>query len=141
MAESIIIHVTGDHAGKLLERINVRFGDGSAGTRAAPPDDYLVLAYRYHDFRTEYESPDREEIISKLGGEPSVSFQFEIRRSRSDAACDLLEDFIRHDLAGLDFVVDDMFRILSRREVKHDPEFLDVYRYDKQARKADSPGA
>jgi hypothetical protein len=136
MAESIIIHVTGDNAAKLLDRIAARFGDEVNGTRAAPLDDYLVLVYGYDDFEVEYEAPEKDEVISKLGGEPAASFCFEIRRSRSDAACDLLENFIRNDLAGLDFAVDDMYRILSRPEVERDHEFLDIYRYEKQAKRA-----
>lgn len=141
MAESIIIHTTGDHAAKFIERIAARFGEEVNGHRASPLDDYLVLVYSYDDFEAEYEPSEKEEVISKLGGETTSSYCFEIRRSRSDAACDLLEDFIRHDLADLDYVVDDCRQLPSREEVEGDGEFLDLYHYQKQARKTDAPGA
>ena len=113
MAESIIIHC-GKHANMFTNLINKRFGEAPEQMWYFPKNEYLVMITPYTDYDTEYEPSEQAEVLSKLGEAPSISYDFEIRRSRSDEACDLLEDFIRNDLKGLSFIVDDMQRILSQ---------------------------
>ena len=132
MAESIIIHCRQRDADELVRRIEARFVRVSESKWRFPADDYLLSVSSYTDFASEYELTEKQEMITKLGEEPTVAFDFEIRRSRSDEACDVLESFVRADLSDIEFLVDDMSRILSRGELVGVDDFLDVYRYKKQ---------
>ena len=136
MAESIIIHFNELNPSVVLSRIEGKFGAHDHQTWSFPVDDYLILVYPYDDFESEYEAPERDEICIKLRGIPTASFAFEIRRSRSDDACDVLERFVRVDLQGLDFVVDDMWRLISSSDLHGVTDFLDCYRYKKLAEQA-----
>ena len=139
MAESIIIHFRECDTARILSRIEGRFGAKVHQTWSFPPADYLILVRAYEGFDSEYEASERDEVRTKLGGEPTASFDFEIRRCRSDDACDVLERFVRDDLQGLNFVVDDMTRCLSRCEMEGTNDFLDLYRYKKQAEQVVPP--
>ena len=108
MAESIIIHFYELNPSVVLSRIEGKFGSRDQQTWSFPADDYLIHVHPYDDFESEYEASERDDVCTKLGGIPAASFDFEIRRSRSDDACDVLERFVRVDLQGLAFVVDDM---------------------------------
>ena len=133
MAESIIIHCRVRDVAELVSRIESRFDSVSESTWRFPADEYFLSVSRYADFESEYEPSEKEEIHAKLGGVPTASFDFEIRRTRSDEACEFLESFVRDELSDLEFVVDDMSRILSRQELVGITDFLDIYRYKKQA--------
>lgn len=133
MAESIIIHFNQPDQASVLDRLQDRFGTSADGTRIFPAEDYLILVRSYEGFDSEYDESERDEVCAKLGGEPTASFDFEIRRSRSDDACDVLERFVRDGLQGMNFVVDDMWRLLSRCELEDTNDFLDRYRYKRQA--------
>jgi hypothetical protein len=138
MAESIIIHFNELDPSVVLSRIQGKFGARNHQTWSFPADDYLILVYPYDDFESEYEASERDEVWLKLGGNPTASFAFEIRRSRSDDACDVLERFVRADLRDLKFVVDDMWRLISSNDLEGVSDFLDCYRYKKLAEQAAS---
>lgn len=131
MAESIIIHCSRSDRAELLLRIEARFECVSKSMWRFPSDDYLVSVTPYDDFEREYDQSEKDDVIARLGGTSIASFNFEIRRSRSDEACDMLEDFVRLDCCGFNFVVDDMFRILDSADLRDINDFLDVYRYKK----------
>jgi hypothetical protein len=135
MAESIIIHFNELNPALVNSRIDARFGVCDRQTWSFPAYDYLILVRPYpcDDFYAEYEASERDDIRIKLGGLPTASFEFEIRRSRSDEACDVLERFVRSDLQGLNFVVDDMWRFVSCNDLEGVADFLDCYRYRKLA--------
>jgi hypothetical protein len=133
MAESIIIHFNELDPAVILSRVKVMFGARDHQTWSFPADDSLILVRPYDDFESEYEASERDGVCAKLGGIPTTSLDFEIRRSRSDDACDVLERFIRDDLGDLNFVVDDMSRLLSRDDLEGINDFLDCYRYKKLA--------
>lgn len=138
MAESIIIHFNQKNLTVVLSRIEAKFVSRDHQTWSFPADDYLILVYLYNDFEAEYEASERDDVCTKLGGIPTASFAFEIRRSRSDDACDVLERFVRVDLQGLNFVVDDMWRLISSSDLHGVTDFLDRYRYKKPAEQAAS---
>ena len=133
MAESIIIHYNEQNPAVVLSRIESNFVSGDDQTWCFPANNYLILVYPYDDFETEYEASERHAICTKLGGIPTASFAFEIRRSRSDDACDALERIVRVEFQGLNFVVDDMERYISVSELEGTSDFLDLYRYKKLA--------
>ena len=137
MAESIIIHFNELDPAEIISRIDTRFGLSDHHAWRFPADDYLILVHPYpcDDFDAEYEASERDDFRTKLGGLPTVSFVFEIRRFRSDDACDLLEQFVRVDLHGLNFVVDDMWRLISSSDLQGVTDFLDCYRYKKRQNK------
>ncbi|MGJ8655604.1 MAG: hypothetical protein ACSHX6_04065 [Akkermansiaceae bacterium] len=131
MSESIIIHFNeSDHA-KITNLIESQFGSSQNGMWHYPEDDYLIIITRYEDINSEYEPQEIESVITKLNGKPSASYDFEIRRSRSEEACDVIESFVRTDLQALNFVVDDMFRTISGSEFEVINDFLDCYKYKK----------
>jgi len=132
MAESIIIHFSELNSSKISERLNQNFDQSDENRWYHPRENYLVMIAPYRDYETEYEEDKKEEVRSKLYRAPSVSYDFEIRRSRSDEACDLLEKFIRNELDDFDFVVDDMDHIYSKKELPEITDFLDLYRYNKE---------
>jgi hypothetical protein len=136
MAESIIIHFIELDPAVVVSRIDGMFGLRDHQTWSFPADDYLLRVSPYDDFESEYEASERDDIASKLGRVPTVSFDFEIRRSRSDDACDVLERFVRVDLQGLNFVVDDMWRLISSSDLQGVTDFLDCYRYKRMAEQA-----
>lgn len=143
MAESIIIHFSTDNILKVEEILHRQFIQVSENELRYPMmypivypivypiDDYLIMITRYEDFDNEYEKIEQEEIIEKIGLKPSLSYDFEIRRSKSDEACDLLESFIRNHLQDVNYLVDDMKSFLSKEEIKYSNTFLDQYRYKK----------
>ncbi|MGJ8697983.1 MAG: hypothetical protein ACSHYF_16840 [Verrucomicrobiaceae bacterium] len=134
MAESIIIHFLTEGAPQIEERIGSRFYRlGDDAWQFPSKDCWLGNVTPYLDFDSEYEPSEKEIVRAKLGGDPTHSFDFEIRRSRSDEACDVLEQFVRESLGGLRFVVDDMARIMTKEEISIASDFLDIYRYKKQA--------
>jgi hypothetical protein len=135
MAESIIIHFNELNPAAITSRIDTRFGASDHQAWRFPADDYLILVHQYpsDDFDAEYVASERDDVRTKLGSLPTVSFDFEIRRSRSDDACEVLERFVRIDLLGLNFVVDDMWRLISSSELQGVTDFLDCYRYKKTA--------
>lgn len=133
MAESIIIHFHEVDPATVLSRIEGRFGSSVHQAWSFPADDYLILVCAYENFDSEYEASEREDVSTRLGGSPTASFDFEIRRSRSDDACDVLERFVRVDLKGLNFVVDDMSRLISCDDLEGVSDFLDCYRYKRLA--------
>ena len=133
MAESIIIHFNAFDRSKILSRIEDRFGPSVHQTWSFPADDYLIRVHAYEDFNSEYDVSERDDVSTKLRGVPTASFDFEIRRSRSDEACDVLERFVRVDLQGLNFVVDDMTRLVSCDDLEGVSDFLDCYRYKRLA--------
>jgi hypothetical protein len=139
MAESIIIHFLENDPVRIINRIEGRFGAGSHQTWSFPKSDSLLLISPYDDFESEYEAAESDEVKAKLGGAPTFSFDFEIRRSRSDDACEVLERFVREDLQGLNFVVNDMSRFLSHLDLENTHDFLDCYRYKMQSGQADAP--
>jgi len=133
MAESIIIHFRRDDPSEIIRRIENWCGTGSHGTWAFPENDYLLLISPVDDIESDYETSELEELRAKLGGVPTFALDFQIRRSRSDEACEALERLVREDLQGLDFVVDDnMFRLISHLELENVHDFLDQYRYKKK---------
>ena len=138
MAESIIIHFNELNPAAIISRIDTRFGPSDHQAWRFPADDYLILVHPYpcDDFDAEYEASERDDVRTKLGGLPTVSFDFEIRRSKSDDACDVLERFVRVDLQGLNLVVDDMWRLISSSDLQGVTDFLDCYRYNKLAEQA-----
>lgn len=138
MAESIIIHFNELNPTLILSRIQGLCGSCHHQTRSFPADDYLLLVSPYYDFDSDYEASERDDICSKLGGIPTASFDFELRRSRSDDACDVLERFVRVDLQGLTFVVDDMTRLISCADMEGVSDFLDCFRYKRLAEQAAS---
>lgn len=134
MAESIIIHFLAEGAAPVEERIGSRFYRLGDQAWQFPSKDYCLGSVTpYLDFESEYEPSEKAQVKTKLGGDPTHSFNFEIRRSRSDEACDVLEQFVKDNLGGLNFVVDDMLRIMTKEEVGGANDFLDIYRYKKQA--------
>ena len=133
MAESIIIHFNEYDPAVVISRIEAMFGSGDHQTWSFTADDYLILVHPYNDFQSEYEALERDAVCTKLNGIPTVSFDFEIRRSRSDDACDVLERFVRVDLQGLNFVVDDMWRLISNSDLQGITDFLHCYRYNRMA--------
>jgi hypothetical protein len=142
MAESIIIHFLTEGAAEVEERIGSRFYKlGDAAWQFPSKDCCLGNVTPYLDFDLEYEPSEKETVRAKLGGDPTHSFDFEIRRSRSDEACDVLEQFVRDSLGGLHFVVDDMFRIMTKEEISIANDFLDIYRYKKQAAESGRRGS
>lgn len=132
MAESIIIHFSELNLSKLPERLNKNFDQSGENQWHHPREDYLVMIAPYDDYESEYEEAEKKTVREKLKGPPSASYDFEIRRSRSDEACDLLEVFIRNELSEFDFVVDDMDHIYSKNDLLGITDFLDVYRYNKK---------
>jgi hypothetical protein len=135
MAESIIIHFNECNPAAIISRIETRFGASDRQAWRFPADDYLICVrpYSCEDFDAENEAAERDDISFQLAGSPNASFDFEIRRSRSDDACDLLEQFVRVDLQGLTFIVDDMRRLISCKDLEGITDFLDCYRYKRLA--------
>lgn len=138
MAESIIIHFREIDENELITCLDQHFDRHSEESWYHPKNDYLVIITIYTHYSTEYEDEDRTSLQDKLGGDPTISYDFEIRRSRSDEACDLLEPFIRNELKGFNFVVDDMFNLYSKSELESVSDFLDMYRYKKIAEQGHS---
>lgn len=133
MAESIIIHFRNIDENDLISCLDQHFDRHNEESWYHPKDDYLVIITRYTDYTAEYEDEDKASLQDKLCGDPTISYDFEIRRSRSDEACDLLEPFIRKKLKAFNFVVDDMFNLYSKSELDSISDFLDMYRYKKIA--------
>ena len=135
MAESIIIHFNERNPAAIIGRLEARFGVSDRQAWRFPADDYLICVrpYSCEDLDAEYDAAEREGIRTQLAGPPTASFDFEIRRSGSDDACDLLERFVRVDLQGLTFVVDDMWRLISCKDLEGITDFLDCYRNKKLA--------
>jgi|JFJP01.1.fsa_nt_gi hypothetical protein len=143
MAESIIIHFSTDNILKVEEILHQQFIQvyeyelrypmmyPLVYPIVYPIDNYLIMVSPYKDFDNEYDNIDKEKIIEKMGLKPSLSYDFEIRRSKSDEACDLLESFIRNHLHDFNYLVDDMQNFLSKEEIKNSDTFLDLYRYEK----------
>lgn len=129
MAESIIIHFRTHAKADIESAIERQFVRGQNSSWCFPVADYLVLVTQYKDYDAEYEEHEKAVVRTKLGGDPDVSFDFQIRRSKSDDACDVIENFVRTMLSQLDYVVDDMTRILSRADLEQTHDFLDEYRY------------
>ena len=132
MAESIIIHFSTENKDEVVNALQQQFIPVGQDEFRFPEDDYLVIVTPYEDFDKEYEENEKEEIIEKIGSTPQFSYDFEIRRTKSDEACDLLERFIRTNFKNINYLVDDMFNLLSKEEVNQSNTFLDVYRYKKE---------
>lgn len=136
MAESIIIHFRDTDEKELIACMNTHFDRPDNKFWYHPKNDYLVIITCFTDDLREYADEDKDLIREKLGGDPTTSFDFEIRRSRSDEACDLLEPFIRNKLKDFNFVVDDMENLYSRSDLRSATDFLDIYRYEKSAERS-----
>lgn len=124
MAESINIHFRVQDSDEVAKRIEDRFHN----ERVPPGFEVLVLVYPYDNFECEYEDSWLAEVRRVLGDGPLLSYIFEIRRSRSDDACDQLEPFLLRDLEGIGYVADNSIIITSRLT----PDFLTPYRYAKR---------
>ena len=131
MAESIIIHFRGQDALQVSQALNKQFGSVGNNTWVFPLPEYLLRVSRYDSYEEEYDADEKAEVEAQLGEAPAVSYDFEIRRSRSDEACDVLELFVKQHLSGMKIAVDDMFRIWSKKELAEAKDFLDIYRHDK----------
>ena len=130
MPESIIIHFREADTADVIRRIERQFVPCPDHCWRFPLEDQLLRVGWYSDFLSEYESPEKDRVMAMLGGEPTVSLDFEIRRSRSDEACDVLERFVRRDLSNLNFVVDDNHdSLIPPSRLDRLEDFLDVYRY------------
>ena len=131
MAESIIIHFNLSNRSEIIDCLNRNFDRHKESCWYHPSEDYLVMIVPYEHYEVEYEDEEKKVIREKLMAEPNASFEFEIRRSKSDEACDLIEKFIRRKLSDFDFVVDDMNHVYSKEELLEVSNFLDIYRYKK----------
>jgi hypothetical protein len=134
MAESILLHFRGASASDVLRRI-APVTDKAAGRESyshPPGADYLLLISPYEDYATEYDGSERAEIERMLEARPHGSLDFELRRSRSDAACDAAVRILGKLSAEFSFVVDDGARFWLGSEAVSSPRFLDLYRYSKR---------
>ena len=131
MAESIIIHFDVSSPSQVIECLNRAFDHQNENSWYHPKEDYLIMIDSFEDYEVEYERKEKEIIEQKLMATPKVSYEFEIRRSKSDEACDLIEKFIKTELNGLKFIVDDMDQIYTKDEINEVSDFLDIYRYKK----------
>ena len=66
-----------------------------------------------------------------LEARPNSSLVFELRRSRSNAACDATVEILKKLSAEFSFVVDDCDRFWPASEAISASHFLDLYRYAK----------
>lgn len=99
-----------------------------------PPDgEYLLLIRIYEDYAIEYDEDQRAEIERMLKSRPHGSLDFELRRSKSDDACDAAVEMFRMLSAEFSFVVDDCNRFWHASEAINSSHFLDQYRYAKRA--------
>jgi hypothetical protein len=135
MAESILLHFRSASAQDVLRRIApVAEKATDRELYSYPPgDDYLLLISTYEDYATEYDEDQRAELERMLESRPHGSLDFELRRSRSDAACDAALEIVRKLSAEFSFVVDDCDRFWRANEAISSSHFLDQYRYAKRA--------
>jgi len=132
MAESIIIHFAASCAQDVSQKLYRSFGENEADEWRWPADNFSVIVRPYLDYQTEYEKEEREAVEAKLSGEPQSSYDFEIRRTKSDEACDIIERFIRSELSDMNYVLDDMHNLYSREDIESVAELLNQYRYQKR---------
>ena len=135
MAESILLHFRSASAQDVLRRIApVTEKAADRELYSYPPGaDYLLLITPYEDYATEYDDDQQAELERMLEARPHGSLDFELRRSRSDAACDATVEILRKLSAEFSFVVDDCARFWLASEAISSSHFLDLYRYAKKA--------
>ena len=108
MAESLIVHfatATQRDVSDWLNRISAR----TKGNWAFPSNgEYLVLAYEYNDYLSEFEPDDLERLCRLLGGLPTVGLCLEIRRSKGRAAHDHAVELAKKLLSDFAGVVQDI---------------------------------
>jgi hypothetical protein len=131
MAESILLHFGSASATDVLSHIAALSEKLSDQEWYFFPTntDYLLSITIYSDYKTEYEDQEQNQIKLMLGSEPSCSLDFELRRSKSSAACDAALEFIRKLIIKFRFVVDDCFQFWHPHEAIDAAHFLKQYRY------------
>ena len=131
MAESIILHFSTASANEVLTQC-AAFTEKATGHEMYfyPSNaDYLLLLTPYRDYAQEYGPEEKAQLQEALGGEPRGSVDFELRRSRSDTACDAATEIIARLSNEFTFVIDDLSRIWTAGEALRSPDFLREYRY------------
>ena len=128
MSESIIIHFQSNDKLQIEAIINDQFIQISDDEFRFPENDYLIIATQYEEFDTEYD--DKEKIENLIGPSP-ISYNFEIRRSKSNEACVFLENFIKGHLDQYEYILDNMESLFSKDEIQISDSFLDLYKHKK----------
>jgi hypothetical protein len=138
MAESAVFLFDSKKVEEVEKIFNFEFSEGTSKNWAIldSKGEYLVLIYP--DDTIDYmqcledETGDFQEKITDFFGDklPCV-YQFEIRRSRSNSACNVITDFALK-LKSIEFLVDDCLgKIWTRDEILNSKTFLEQYRYGK----------